>query len=149
MNTNTKQKLLLLSDAQEETVWATPVGGNRFSVASIPFMAYNISFGDIVETISHESGLPTASQIVKKAGHRTIRLIVEDSSDFDDEKTKKIVESFKKFGCGIEGFEPVLIALDIPPEVDIHMIVDFCKEQKFEWEFGDPQPDKAKYTIIK
>src|ERR1700750_3313832 len=60
-----------------ETMWATPVGPDRYRLENSPFYAYGVSWLDIVEARPEDPGdLPVVVRRVEKSGHRTLRLIL-------------------------------------------------------------------------
>jgi len=66
--------------AQVETLWATALGYDEYKLDNSPFYAYSVSWEDIVYAPFNESeGFPTFERVVKKSGHRTIRIIFNPS----------------------------------------------------------------------
>src|SRR6476661_1521622 len=64
-------------DGEFETMWATPVGPDRYRLENSPFYAYGVSWLDVVEALPDEAaGLPVFVRRVERSGHRTVRLIL-------------------------------------------------------------------------
>jgi hypothetical protein len=64
--------------AQVETLWATALGNDEYKLDNSPFYAYSISWKDTVcAPVDESEGLPTFIRVVKKSGHRTIRVIFD------------------------------------------------------------------------
>ncbi len=63
-----------------ETLWATPVGRDRYKLDNSPFYAYGVSWQDVIEARPEREGdLPTLVRVVEKSGNRTIRVGVRES----------------------------------------------------------------------
>ncbi len=135
-------KLVLTAGDDTETVWAEPLGGGRYRIDSIPFFAYNVSAGDVVEASSDGELLrPTA--LVEKGGHRTLRVAFpEEQGGVEGAAARALAAELERLGCAYEGFEPMLLAVDVPPEVELDPVLDALERTEAEWEYGDPQPDK-------
>lgn len=107
-----------------ESIWAEPVGPNRFRIRNVPFYAFGVSLEDIV--LAREcSGTFVFESVVTRSGHSTCRLLLNGSNQ----------EAFDAFwfvlaeqGCTYEGGPPPLLAVDIPPEADIHKVYATLQE---------------------
>lgn len=139
MTKSNLKKIKLLVDDDVETLWAELVTPGQYRLMSIPFLAYNVSWGDVIATELDGQKMPVAQKVLKKSGNRTIRILLPD--DIDNKMLKDLYQWFEKAGCGVEGFEPSLLAVNIPSEVDLDNITDYCDKQELRWEYGDPQPD--------
>jgi len=61
-----------------ETLWAVPLGEDRYELANSPFYAYDVSWEDIVfAPFNEEEAIPTFSSVVRRSGNRTVRVIFE------------------------------------------------------------------------
>jgi hypothetical protein len=77
--------------------------------------------------------------VVKKSGHKTIRVIAEkDSRDLP-----VLLSDINKLGCTYEGAFSKLIVIDIPPEVELQKISEYLIETNFEWEYADPSYEQV------
>ncbi|MEH1930300.1 DUF4265 domain-containing protein [Nostoc sp.] len=136
-----KCKVVLDTEEGEEKVWALSLGGSHYRIQSVPFFAYNISLEDIVE--AHRQGRNLrVRKMIGKSGHRTLRVIFEDEEGLDSENAKEFLTVLERLGCVYEGFPPMLLAVDVPSEVDIEAVIESCEEAKVEWEYGDPQLER-------
>lgn len=118
-----------------ESAWALPVGDN-YQLDNILFYALGYSWKDIVatETIDSEKYV---KNIVQKSGHSTIRIIFEDEDDV--ESTRDYLQSL---GCDSEISDVyILIAVDIPPDVDIEKVLAFLEEGKSIGKWGYEEAD--------
>ena len=62
--------------AEVETLWATSLGNDEYKLDNSSFYAYSLSWGDIVYApFNVDEGFPTFLRVVKKSGHRTIRIV--------------------------------------------------------------------------
>ena len=53
--------------AEVETLWATPLGDDRYQLDNSPFYAYSVSWQDIVHApISAEEGVPTFERLPRR-----------------------------------------------------------------------------------
>lgn len=133
--------MILPTDDGEERVWAVPLDGGRYRIDNVPFFAYNVSVGDVVEAPGPDR-VPLAHRVVRRSGHRTIRVAFEEPEGLEGEAARAFVAELERLGCGYEGFEPMLLAVDVPPEVESEAVERLCEEGGLTWEYGDPQPDR-------
>jgi hypothetical protein len=49
-----------------------------------------------------------------------------------------LLESIKSAGASFEGSNKRLIAIDIPPGVDLAVVVQLVEATGIEWEYADP-----------
>ena len=63
------------SGFESETVWAEPLGANRYRVWNLPVFAYNIDMRAIVEcTSAEEDGFPVVVRVVEPGDCYVVRL---------------------------------------------------------------------------
>jgi hypothetical protein len=104
-----------------EGIWAKSLGKDLFQIDNIPFHAYGLNLGDIVEAIEPSPELkPQVTKVVKASGHRTLRIIFE--KEYAEEQQAPYIKEMKDMGVGVERNNSVLLALDVPPEIDYQMI---------------------------
>jgi hypothetical protein len=82
-------------------------------------------------------GMPTFLKVVKKSGHRTIRIIFDPPVQDGNESDKQLAQ-LVELGCSFEGSNRVLISVDIPPEVDLQSIRLKLMDLEVNWEHADP-----------
>lgn len=105
-----------------ESAWAIPVGDN-FKLDNILFYAPEYSLGDIV-SVEDRNGELFVNGLVQESGHSTVRVIL---SDKDDVVTLR--ERLTRLGCDSEiSNVPILISVDVPPEVDYSLIKNLLVE---------------------
>jgi hypothetical protein len=135
-------KVMLRSpDGDVETLWATPVGEGHFRLENSPFFAYGVSWLDVVEAEPDESGFLAMTGVVEKAGHRTVRVILEGKLDVTIEDLP-IWPRLQEFGCTYEGLNRRYLALDLPPGTDLQRVVIALVESGLNWEHADPTYDQ-------
>jgi hypothetical protein len=130
-------------DDEFETMWATPVGPDRYRLENSPFYAYGFSWLDIVEARPEDqSGLPVVVRRVEKSGHRTLRLILLPGTKEAPEQ-QSVLEELNRFGCTYEGYNPRYFSIDIPPGIAIEPVVDYLTRNQYQWEYVDPTYDEV------
>jgi hypothetical protein len=68
-------------DGEVETLWAFDLGGGQYRLDNLPWYAYRVSLGDVVEARPDETGQLQVLRVVSKSGNRTLRLIFADVAD--------------------------------------------------------------------
>ncbi len=64
-----------------ETVWAEPLGPQRYRLRNVPFYAFGVSVED--EVITDDGALPVVLRAANRGGHSTYR-VVKNMSRADD-----------------------------------------------------------------
>jgi len=124
--------------ADVETLWAFDLGGDQYRLDNSPFYAYSVSWRDIVYApFDQAEGHPTFSKVLRKSGHKTVRLILDPPAEPGNE-SQDILEALVKLGCSYEGSNPSYIAVDIPPPVDLGRVKGFLVDSGVQWEHADP-----------
>jgi hypothetical protein len=128
---------------EEEWLWAEPLGSGRFRLESTPFFAYGLSHGDLVRA-SDGGDMPRLSEVERKSGHRTLRLALDERQDLDRPEIQKFLDELLTMGCTYEAMPPKIVALDVPPNVDVASVVERLQAHSeggaLVWEWADPLP---------
>lgn len=129
----------------EDWLWAEPLGSQRFRVESCPFFAYGVSRDDVVRaTEAQGDEAPRLEDVIEKGGHRTLRLALDPRIDLADGAIQGLLERLLEMGCTHETLRPKLVALDVPPEVDVTIVVELLQaladDGTVVWEWADPRP---------
>src|SRR4051812_15609767 len=104
-----------------ESLSAVPLGDDVYEVRNAPFYAYNINYGDHVVAVSlSPDALPEVQRVVKRSGHRTLRVLFLDM--VPQERRMKILESLSPMHVTYEGATPKYFALDLAPDADIAQV---------------------------
>lgn len=107
-----------------ESVWAvSEVGG--FRLDNIPFYARGLAWGDIVSATPDPDGLLRYTGLVGASGHSTIRLLFADVR-----AVQGVRDELRAMGCDSELDLPVLVAVDIPPDVPYPPIRDYLAKKE-------------------
>lgn len=75
-------------DHATESVWAIPLGDNKYRVQNVPFYAYGVSYDDVVLTKRNEEGQLIVQGILERGGHSTYRVILNPGTTNRDLKTR-------------------------------------------------------------
>jgi len=121
-----------------ETLWAIPLGEDKYVLDNSPFYAYSVSWKDTVYApVTEVEGLPTFVRVIKKSGHRTVRVIFEPPVQEGNE-SDVLLQGLLKLGCTYEGANRGYMAIDLPPEVSLESVRQYLIEQRAQWEHADP-----------
>jgi len=128
---------------EDEWLWAEPLGSERFRVESTPFFAYGLSHGDVVR--GREDGETARfSDVERKSGHRTLRVALDVDLDLERPEVQRFLDDLLGLGCTYEAMPPKIVALDVPPEIDVSEVVTRLQTQRRDgvlvWEWADPRP---------
>ena len=117
-------------DAETESFWARPLGGDLYQLRNVPWHAYDLNFGDVVRAEGElEAGeRPRIAEVTRRSGHRTIRALLADGLGEGDEAG--MLETLRGYGVTFERASAELVAIDVPPAGDYE---GTC-EQLWQWE---------------
>lgn len=127
------------SDGFVETAWAQRTHPNRdeFRLDNNPFYAYGVSADDIVEGEPIAPGMYRLVRVVRPSGNRSIRVAFE-TFKADAPEAEPILAGIKSLGCDYEGMFGRVIAVNVPPNVDLGRVADFLTETGIRWEYANP-----------
>ena len=125
------------TDVQVETPWAKRVGDNLYELDNVPWYAYGVSCGDIVEALPAEDGLPEFRRVVRKSGNRTLRVILKPPAN-ESTDSKAILDRLVVMGCDCEGMNHSYVAVNIPPTANFGDVCAFLTDTGQTWEHADP-----------
>jgi hypothetical protein len=127
---------------EDEWIWAEPLGSGRYRIESAPFFAYGLSRDDVVRAAEGE--LPRVEDVERKGGHRTLRVALDPAFDVERAEVRALIGEFEAIGCTIETLPPHIVALDVPPELDVAEAVRRLqapfRDGILIWEWADPRP---------
>ncbi len=129
----------------DDWLWAEPLGSGRYRVESCPFFAYGISRDDVVGAIDGVGNeAPCLDDVIEKGGHRTLRLALDPRIELSDPAIHALLDRLLELGCTHEAFRPKLVAIDLPPEVDVGKVAEhlqaLAEGGTILWEWADPRP---------
>ena len=94
-----------------EQLWSSRINDNRFEICCIPFFAYDLALGDIVETAPELGKQYMVQRVVVPSSHYTFRVWYKP----DDHPSHMLVtERAAELGCPWEWFSGRLMSLDAP-----------------------------------
>ena len=131
-----------------ETLWATALGDDEYMLDNSPFYAYSVSWKDTVYApVDEAEGLPTFVRVVRKSGHRTIRVIFDPPVQEGNE-SDVVLQGLVALGCSYEGANRGYVSIDLPPSVSLERVRQYLIQQGAQWEHADPTyadlfPDEA------
>lgn len=123
-------------DGDVETLWTVALGGSLYRIDNSPFFAYRISAGDEVEVLPEADGFLFFNRVVRKSGHRTVRVMLSESAEIEPGPT--LLTKMKCLGCTYEGAYNKLISIDVPPAVSLDSVTEHLTDMGLEWEYADP-----------
>lgn len=118
-----------------ESLWAKVSEGGMFEIDSIPFFAKLVSLGDRVFADKDAQGDLIYRAHASYSKHSTIRIVF-----FDADRVSQTRKMMSEMGCSTElSHNPKLIAVDIPPNVEVSRIYEILKEgeEKGHWEYEE------------
>lgn len=126
-------------------VWAESLGSGRFRVESCPFFAYGVSRDDVIGVGgAREPDGPVLEHVVRKGGHRTLRVALAPEARLSDEDVHHLLARTIELGCTHETLPPKIIAVDVPPEADLGAVLAhleaLARGGRLVWEWADPRP---------
>ncbi|BDG01749.1 DUF4265 domain-containing protein [Anaeromyxobacter oryzae] len=129
----------------DDWLWAEPLGSGRYRVESSPFFAYGISRDDVVRAADATGQeAPLLEDVVEKGGHRTLRLALDPAVELSSTEIQGLLERLLGLGCTHEMLRPKIVALDIPPPVDVGAVAGqlqaLARDGLLVWEWADPRP---------
>lgn len=74
-------KLRFVTEGEKtETTWAEPVA-DLLRVENMPWIAFGVSDGDLVEAVPLRSGLNDFVRVVEPSGNRLVRVMFDETDD--------------------------------------------------------------------
>jgi hypothetical protein len=120
-----------------ENIWAVPVGDGMYRLENPPFFIYDISLDDVVSAIPDEDGFPQFLTVVRRSGNRTLRARSKALVG-DPARRSNIENDLKKMGCIAEEHRERLLAINVPPDIDLVAVTSYLTESGLSWEYGSP-----------
>lgn len=124
---------------ESESVWAEKISNDRCRIRNTPFYAKGVSFEDVVFVREKNAGLWFEAVSIA-AGHSTYRILLNKS--IPERDFKKYWNPIENLGCSYESADSgkmILLAVDVPPNVDIHKAYELLDqgEQAGVWGFEE------------
>jgi hypothetical protein len=103
-----------------EQLWSRQLGPNRFEVCCIPFFAYDLALGDIVETSAKPDFEFIVERVLVPSGRYVFRVWFGDSFQPRAELTAELAA----LGGLVEWSSPNLVAIDAADEGAAQVLAD-------------------------
>ena len=126
------------ADVGYENLWAARINSDQYQLASIPFFIYGIALGDVVIAQPDEDGRLHFTRAAAHSGNRTLRARSDDIIN-DSNRREGIVAGLKALGCEVEVHRSRLLAISVPPNIDIEVVTDCLTSNGLSWEYGYPE----------
>lgn len=121
-----------------ESLWAEKVAEGRYRLDNSPFYVYGYSYNDIILAIE-ENGTLVVQGPCLRGGHSTYRVFLAEGLTVDSPEYETYWRRLKHLGCTYEGVNRRLLAIDVPPAVDIFTAYRILDEGEGAgvWEFEE------------
>ncbi len=123
-----------------ETLWAFDLGAGRYRLDNLPWYAYRVSLGDVIEAASDAEGQLHMVRVVSKSGNRTLRLFFVAADLHTDwpAEIREVMDRLVELGCSYEGANRQYQAVNVPPEANLEAVTRFLTDADVRWEYADP-----------
>ena|SRR2546421_625418 len=123
---------------ETERLWAERRGHNNFRIMNSPFFAFGISPDDIVKA-KGEGDEYQFQEVVKRGGHSTYRIFLQGNRTVRDSQFEEYWSELANLGCACENANDRLIAVDVPPGVDVAKVYRVLEKGEAEgiWAFEE------------
>ena len=120
-----------------ESLWAYDRGHGNYTLHNVPFYAHGVSCGDSVKAVRGSDGLLWMERVTIRGGHSTYRLFLLDGTTLADARAR--LQDVLALGATIEHAQGSLLALDLPPNVDIHAAYSLLERGEVAgwWDFEE------------
>ena len=115
--------------ATVETLWAVPLGDDRYKLDNSPFYAYGVSWEDVVYAPADpQEQMPTFKSVVERSGNRTVRVIFETPIS-PGNASDQVLQGLVAMGCSYEGANPKYVSINVPPAVELQKVRPYLIER--------------------
>lgn len=111
-----------------EQLWSRQVDESRFELCCIPFFAFDLALGDIVEAGPHAGRQYVVRRVIEPSGHYTFRVWFGDAQ-LPDARDEVVVELTLLAGA-LEWSSENLLALDAADCETAQGLADFLAERE-------------------
>jgi hypothetical protein len=111
------------TDVSTEQLWARKVDDRHFELCCIPFFAYDLALGDVVET--------DAGYVVQRVSTPSWRYVFRAYFDRGNHGNRdSTVETLQALGAQVEWSSPSLLAVDARDQAHAQQVADYLYEQE-------------------
>jgi hypothetical protein len=126
------------AEGRAEALDASPLGKDLYRLDESPSFAYSVSLGDVVRAArSGRAGRLRFSEVVKKSGNRTVRLIFAKFSP-GSKAAHPILEQIAGLGCRYDNSQASVLSVAVPETSSLSDVVGYLKTLGMWWEHADP-----------
>ena len=109
-----------------ERVWAELLPDGLARVDNIPFFSSCAALGDVVSFTTGENQPNDFERVVRPSENSLVRVMCQSREVFDS-----VARELEAFGCSVEAhLQMFLLAVSIPPTVDIQLPMDYLVEKE-------------------
>ena len=108
-----------------ESLWAEPVGEDRYRLRNVPVLVFGFSEQDVI-TATDNNGKLVVTGVATRGGHSTYRLVLPE--DTIEEKFLQDWVRLKELGCTYGRATRHYVAIDVPPHADIYAVYEALEE---------------------
>ena len=95
----------------------------RTQIDNVPFFAYDLNYGDVVEAIERSPELKqSVRRVLQRSGHRTLRVFF--NRELSREQQTERLESLRELAVSYERKGERYVALDLEPSSDLSVVRD-------------------------
>lgn len=121
-----------------ESVWVEPLSDRTARIDNVPFYALGMSCGDVVEMAVVDGRFQFVA-ILEPGGHSTYRIFLLGDTTRESPDFRSRWAPLEELGCSMEGATERLLAIDVPPDADIHRVCELLEagERSGTWDFEE------------
>ncbi|MFP5246225.1 MAG: DUF4265 domain-containing protein [Thermoanaerobaculia bacterium] len=121
-----------------ETMWAEPLGDDRYRLQNVPFYAYGLSFDDVVNA-RQIGGQLFVQDVIERGGHSTYRIFLSQGVAPDKLRFRESWRQLEEIGVTYEQANDRLLAVDVPASTDIYRAYELLQrgEEAGVWDFEE------------
>lgn len=108
-----------------EQMWARQLSASTFEICCIPFIAYDLALGDIVEARPDQYVI---ERVVESSGHHTFRTWLSEADN--DEIRDSLIAEIRRLGALWEWASPRLVAIDVADVELAHAIASYLSQRE-------------------
>lgn len=130
-----------------ESIWVKKIRGKRYEVCTIPYFAYNLSLGDIVQCGPDEDGIGLfVEQVLKKSSNRTVRVGFRADEGGRHPEAKRFKRFLQRHDIEYDYDDVALFSMSVPSD-EVYaklqkQLKKISEDAQMIWEDGDPQPER-------
>lgn len=124
-----------------ETMWAVPLGDDRYRLDNTPFYAYGVSWDDIIIAKAQKDGFPVFESCAEKSGNSTVRIIFTEE-EVQGLSAETMLAQLAEMGCSYEGADASYYAVNVPADTDLSEIAELLTHNEIMWEHADPSGEE-------